>query len=604
MRWVDDARGRGMHFTTAPIDRGLWHRSPTLTDPDGNEIDVPRAARRRPRSRSSWPRRSRTRRCRSSAAIRKPVKKGARAVEPRRGEAGISSRGRTEAEEDAAEPRPRSARPGRGEVSTRGAGPARTRLKPKTHRRPQACGQSPRGRPAEEGRAPHARAEEGGGGERQQEQAGEARRGVARNEALISGTSAPSAGRWSERSRGLPRRRACARRSATSAARSRPRAPPSWADSRRAPRSSAPGVPAAAVDEVIVGHARQAGNGPNMARQVGRRAGLSDEVAGVHREQGVRVGNPGDRERRPEHPARREPRGARGRHRAHVEHSVPGARRPLGEEARRRAAGRRDVPRRLPLPALQPAHGRDQRDARRPSTRSRARSRTSTRSRATSARRARGTRGASAARSCRSRWARASARSTVEQGRALPRRRHARGDGEAQAGVPEGRHDHRRQRLGDHRRRGGAGRALGRGGASSTAAKPQARAARRRRRCGVDPARMGLGPVPAVRKLLERHGLTLEQIDVIELNEAFASQVLACDRELQLRPRAAQPQRRRHRARPPDRLQRHAHRGDAAPRARAREGPLRARDAVRLGRPGHGDAGGAGVGFRRLRRNP
>jgi acetyl-CoA C-acetyltransferase len=49
---------------------------------------------------------------------------------------------------------------------------------------------------------------------------------------------------------------------------------------------------------------------------------------------------------------------------------------------------------------------------------------------------------------------------------------------------------------------------------------------------GVDPARMGLGPVPAVRALLERHGLKLEQIDVIELNEAFASQVLACDREL------------------------------------------------------------------------
>jgi acetyl-CoA C-acetyltransferase len=49
---------------------------------------------------------------------------------------------------------------------------------------------------------------------------------------------------------------------------------------------------------------------------------------------------------------------------------------------------------------------------------------------------------------------------------------------------------------------------------------------------GVDPARMGIAPVPAVRKLLERHSLKLEQIDVIELNEAFASQVLACDREL------------------------------------------------------------------------
>ena len=49
---------------------------------------------------------------------------------------------------------------------------------------------------------------------------------------------------------------------------------------------------------------------------------------------------------------------------------------------------------------------------------------------------------------------------------------------------------------------------------------------------GVDPARMGIAPVPAVRKLLERQKLALSEIDVIELNEAFASQVLACDREL------------------------------------------------------------------------
>jgi acetyl-CoA C-acetyltransferase len=49
---------------------------------------------------------------------------------------------------------------------------------------------------------------------------------------------------------------------------------------------------------------------------------------------------------------------------------------------------------------------------------------------------------------------------------------------------------------------------------------------------GVDPARMGLSPVPAVRKLLERHRLTLADIDLVELNEAFAAQVLACDREL------------------------------------------------------------------------
>jgi acetyl-CoA C-acetyltransferase len=58
---------------------------------------------------------------------------------------------------------------------------------------------------------------------------------------------------------------------------------------------------------------------------------------------------------------------------------------------------------------------------------------------------------------------------------------------------------------------------------------------------GVDPARMGIGPVPAVRRLLERHSLKLEQVDVIELNEAFASQVLACDRELKFDPERLNP---------------------------------------------------------------
>lgn len=53
---------------------------------------------------------------------------------------------------------------------------------------------------------------------------------------------------------------------------------------------------------------------------------------------------------------------------------------------------------------------------------------------------------------------------------------------------------------------------------------------------GVDPARMGIGPVPAVQQLLQRHALRLEDIDLIELNEAFASQVIACDRELKLDP--------------------------------------------------------------------
>ena len=48
---------------------------------------------------------------------------------------------------------------------------------------------------------------------------------------------------------------------------------------------------------------------------------------------------------------------------------------------------------------------------------------------------------------------------------------------------------------------------------------------------GVQPSRMGIGPVPATAKALERAGLTLKDIDLIELNEAFAAQVLACTRD-------------------------------------------------------------------------
>jgi len=53
---------------------------------------------------------------------------------------------------------------------------------------------------------------------------------------------------------------------------------------------------------------------------------------------------------------------------------------------------------------------------------------------------------------------------------------------------------------------------------------------------GVDPSVMGLGPIPATQKVLKRAGLTIDQIDLIELNEAFASQAIACMRELQLDP--------------------------------------------------------------------
>ena len=53
---------------------------------------------------------------------------------------------------------------------------------------------------------------------------------------------------------------------------------------------------------------------------------------------------------------------------------------------------------------------------------------------------------------------------------------------------------------------------------------------------GVEPERFGIGPVPAIRKVLKLTGLTLEQMDLVELNEAFASQVLACLRELPIDP--------------------------------------------------------------------
>ena len=53
---------------------------------------------------------------------------------------------------------------------------------------------------------------------------------------------------------------------------------------------------------------------------------------------------------------------------------------------------------------------------------------------------------------------------------------------------------------------------------------------------GVEPERFGIGPVPAIRKALKSAGLTLDDIDLVELNEAFAAQVLACLAELPIDP--------------------------------------------------------------------
>jgi acetyl-CoA C-acetyltransferase len=58
---------------------------------------------------------------------------------------------------------------------------------------------------------------------------------------------------------------------------------------------------------------------------------------------------------------------------------------------------------------------------------------------------------------------------------------------------------------------------------------------------GVDPSMMGLGPVPAVRRVLERARVSIDEIDVIESNEAFAAQALAVSRELGLPPERTNP---------------------------------------------------------------
>ena len=72
-------------------------------------------------------------------------------------------------------------------------------------------------------------------------------------------------------------------------------------------------------------------------------------------------------------------------------------------------------------------------------------------------------------------------------------------------------------------------------GGTATAGRPLARVVASAV-AGVDPSVMGLGPIPATRKVLKRAGLRADDIDLIELNEAFASQAIACIRELAFDP--------------------------------------------------------------------
>ena len=93
---------------------------------------------------------------------------------------------------------------------------------------------------------------------------------------------------------------------------------------------------------------------------------------------------------------------------------------------------------------------------------------------------------------------------------------------------------------------------------------------------GVDPDMMGIGPVVAVPKALKLAGITLDDMDLIELNEAFAAQALAGHAGAGDGPRTSQRQRRRHRAGPPAGLHRRAADGDDHVRGGAGAAPATA----------------------------
>ena len=191
--------------------------------------------------------------------------------------------------------------------------------------------------------------------------------------------------------------------------------------------------------------------------------------------------------------------------------------------------------------------------------------------------RARGaaTRAASTARSCRS------PASTHDEGPREPDLDKIRSLPHARRGRPA----HRRGVVTDLRRVGrdadrergrGAGRTASRRGPASTTSRVR----------GADPVWMLTAPIPATAYALEKTGMTLDDIDLVEINEAFASVVLAWQKETGRRPRQGQRQRRRDRARPSARRHRRAADDDAAARARAHRRPLRPADDVRRRRPG------------------
>ena len=112
---------------------------------------------------------------------------------------------------------------------------------------------------------------------------------------------------------------------------------------------------------------------------------------------------------------------------------------------------------------------------------------------------------------------------------------------------------------------------------------------------GCAPDVMGIGPVPATRKALARAGIDMPKIDVAELNEAFAAQALAVERDLMLDHDRVNLGRRGDRARSPAGGERGAHHRQGRVATGAHRGPVRAGDDVRGRRPGRRHHPGARV---------
>ena len=104
----------------------------------------------------------------------------------------------------------------------------------------------------------------------------------------------------------------------------------------------------------------------------------------------------------------------------------------------------------------------------------------------------------------------------------------------------------------------------------------------------LDPEIMGLGPIEACRQALERAGMTIDDIDLVEINEAFAAQVIPSARDLGIPWEKLNVNGGVDRARSPVRHDRRAHHDHADPRLAGRRQDVRPREHVRRRRPGHG----------------